>query len=318
MQKSAFIFVLILIAPFLVTSCTHQEEIKPTLSYTPPTHLVEKLPSPFFPLSAEEKEMAWGKELLIASSLAKEQDLFRSVTAYKRARILLQDSSSAESDSKRQIQIEYGLLLSYWLAHKYEQVIESFEKSKLKVNSSDFAAYDALLLILYDSYVRNGDTKKAEAIFQFMKSKSQPQADKITLSYAIANANLAQLKKSSAPEITSLLNTYEQHKKSQTRAELLNALLPGAGYYYVGQTQSAATSFLLNALFIAASYQFFQHGQTAAGIITAGFELGWYVGGIRGAGLAAKQYNNTLYSHLAQDTMSKEKLFPILMLDYGF
>lgn len=305
-------FFSVLLLSFSLTSCRHHEEIKPTLSYTPPAHFVEKLPSPFFPLSTEEKETAWGRELLIASSLAKEQDFFRSVTAYKRARILLENSA------KRELQVEYGLLLSYWLAHKYEQVIECFERSKLQVNPSEFAAYDSLLVILYDSYVRNQEMQKADTIFQFMKKSSEAKAEKIALACALEQANFSQLEASDRPEIKNLVRLYQLNKKSQTKAEVLNAVLPGAGYYYVGQTESAVTSFFLNALFIAASYQFFQHGQTAAGIITAGFELGWYIGGIRGAGLAAKQYNTTLYNNLAQETMAKEKLFPILMLDYGF
>ncbi len=270
------------------------------------------------PLTGEEKNADWAKELIIAQALAKEQDLFRTVTAFKRARILLQASHDAENSAERLSQIEFGLLLSYWLAHKYEQVCESFEKSKLQVNPSHFAAYDALLLILYDSYQKNGDTKKADMIFQYMKKRSNAFAEKVSLATSIASANIPQLEKMQNPQSTSLVTQFQQNKKSPRKAELLNAILPGAGYYYVGQTQSAITSFLLNALFITASYEFFQHGQTAAGIITTGFELGWYIGGIRGAGLAAKQYNNTLYSHLAQDVMTKEKLFPILMLDYGF
>ena len=69
--------------------------------------------------------------------------------------------------------------------------------------------------------------------------------------------------------------SYEKEKKSISKAQLLNTFIPGAGYLYVNQKQSAVTAFFLNALFIAATYHFFHKGHTAAGIITLSFESGW-------------------------------------------
>ena len=311
-------FIKLFAALFLITSvtaCTHNEEIKPNLSYTAPARFYEGLPSAFTPLTAEEKRTDWGKELLIASSLGREQDLFRAVTGFKRARIFLAEETP---NPQRQAQIEYGLLLSYWLGNKYESVIELFENGKLQVSAETFPAYDALLVMLYDSYLKANQLAKAEKTLTLMKKKSDALAAKINLYTELSTANIAQLEANRTPEIQNLMSSFTSNKKSPFKAELYNALLPGAGYFYVGQTQSAITSFFINALFIAATYEFLHHGQTAAGIITGGFELGWYIGGIRGAGLAASQYNNTLYNNLARDTMVKQKLFPILMLDYAF
>ena len=95
-------------------------------------------------------------------------------------------------------------------------------------------------------------------------------------------------------------------------------ILPGAGYLYVGQKQSAVTAFLLNGLFIAAAVHFFCKWEIAAGVITTSFEAGWYFGGIYGAGESAKLYNERVYEDLAYPALNRNGLFPVLMLQYGF
>jgi hypothetical protein len=168
------------------------------------------------------------------------------------------------------------------------------------------------LLILYDSYTKRGDEARAHSILNFMKKHSPELAHKVTLYHELSSGQC------DATEFSAIKQTFNAHRKSPEKARWLNGLLPGAGYLYIGQKQTALTSFLINALFIAATYQLFHHGQTAAAIITGGFEVGWYVGGIHGAGLAAEQYNNTLYNRLAKSELTERKLFPILMFQYSF
>ena len=96
------------------------------------------------------------------------------------------------------------------------------------------------------------------------------------------------------------------------------SFFPGAGYLYVGQRRAAVTSFLINTLFILATIRFFEREDYAAGIITAGFEAGWYFGGINGAAGAAREYNERLYERHAKDTMVQGELFPVLMFTKGF
>ncbi len=106
--------------------------------------------------------------------------------------------------------------------------------------------------------------------------------------------------------------------KSVKKAQMLNAILPGAGYYYVGQKKSALTSFIINTLFTAAAYQLFDKGYFAGGLIVSSLELGWYLGGINGAGLEAKEYNQSIYNTMAKDTMAQNRLFPVLMFETTF
>ncbi len=60
------------------------------------------------------------------------------------------------------------------------------------------------------------------------------------------------------------------------------------------------------------------HDLYAPAIITAGFEVGWYAGGIYGAGMAAKEHNTQLYEKYCYKMLQQERLFPFLMLHYGF
>jgi tetratricopeptide (TPR) repeat protein len=115
-----------------------------------------------------------------------------------------------------------------------------------------------------------------------------------------------------------LATSYRKEKKSPQGASFLNALLPGAGYLYLGQKQSAFTSFCLNSLFIGAAYYFYRENNLPAAIITTGFEMGWYFGGIVGAKEAAILYNERLYEAKAHPTMRSHKLYPLLQLNYGF
>lgn len=114
------------------------------------------------------------------------------------------------------------------------------------------------------------------------------------------------------------IHLYQKTKKSVLAAEVLNALLPGAGYFYVGQKQSAFTAFAINSLFIGTAAYFFKEKNIPAALLTLSFESGWYFGGILGAGEAAKTYNERLYEHHANPVMEEQRLFPILQLQYGF
>lgn len=111
---------------------------------------------------------------------------------------------------------------------------------------------------------------------------------------------------------------YLQSRKSPLLAGALNAFLPGAGYLYLGQHQSAFTSLCLNALFTASSAYFFKNHNLPAGILFASFEAGWYFGGILGAKENATYYNEHVYRNHAHWQMRDHKLFPVLMLKHGF
>jgi hypothetical protein len=203
-------------------------------------------------------------------------------------------------------------------------VIDTFETSALLNVDPTFAAYHDLLLILYESYRELCNPEKQARILELMEKSDPETAEKLKIAAALQEGDISAIEQfasefSTRPSyLDDLLTSYEAQKKSVATAQGLNALLPGAGYFYIGQKKSGVTAFFLNGLFIAAAVQFFRNHQLAAGIITTSFEAGWYFGGIYGAGEEAKYYNERIYENLAKETLSDRNLFPVLMMNHAF
>lgn len=314
------LFISLLLGLFLLSSCFRgrQDCLEPKLNYVIQDRYLKQLPSPFPPLTESERQQDWGKEYLIGMSFAKELDLYQAMTAFRRAEILAPPSAEA-----RKLEMEYVVLLSYYFGRRYEEVDNSFNNSGLRNVNDSFPAFHDLLLILYDTYQQLGNETKAAQILQLIQHYYPAEYEKLIISNALLTADLCQLRaiayqKPDVCDLNALLCDYDSGKKSVGKAQLINAVIPGGGYLYLGQKQTALTAFLVNSLFIAATITFFQKGEIAAGIITASFEAGWYFGGIYGAGQEARFYNERLYERYATPMMNQCRLFPALMLNYGF
>ncbi|MBA3815877.1 MAG: tetratricopeptide repeat protein [Parachlamydiaceae bacterium] len=291
--------------------------LEPNFCYIPQQRLIQRLPSPFEPLSPQELDQDWGKELFIGRAFARELDLYRAITCFKRSLLLL------PSKANRKREIEYDIFLAYYMGNKYQDAIDAFDASGLLDTPLDFPAFQDLLITLYDAYQQVGQPEKAYKILCLIASTDEEKSKALSLAGAVIEADFPMIDQiaPSTPAgktITSFIIDFQSDAKSVRKARTLNAILPGAGYYYVGQKKSALTSFLINTLFIAAAYQLFDRGYIAAGIITASLETGWYFGGINGAGLEAKEFNERLYETLGKEALIKERLFPILMINKGF
>jgi tetratricopeptide (TPR) repeat protein len=294
------------------------DRINPKVSYQIQDQHFSKLQSAFPPLSMSERASDWGREMIIAHAFAQELDLYRAVSTYKRAEILV-----ADVDTNRKLEVQYDILLCFFLAKRYDETIDAFEKSDLAHVDKTFPAYHDLLLIIYESYQEMDNPEKQAQIMELMQKSYPETAEKLQVSQAIRQGDLPAVEHFAAgfqekSYLDDLLDHYAAQKKSVSAAQALNAIIPGAGYLYIGQKKSALTAFLLNGLFIAAAYEFFHHGHTAAGIITTSFEAGWYFGGIYGAGEEAKYYNERIYEQNATTILNDTKLFPVLMIQYGF
>ncbi len=304
------LLVSILLLTFLTGCHPRTYVLDPNLCYTPTTCDIAERSSPFPPLEKEELKEEWGKELLIGEKFGEELDLYRSITALKRALFLI-----PEDESERRTQIEYDILTAYFFAEKYSDVIRSFDESNLKNLSKDSPLFNDLLVMLVLSYEKICDPYKAKVVLDILRESAPERAEKLQLSKAIQEGDLPTLQAMNRP---SWVDCYCQERLSVRKAQIYNALFPGAGYYYVGQKKTALTSFVLNALFLTATAQFFKQGYISAGIITASLEFGWYVGGINGAGLAAKFHNDHTYSQYARESMIEDQLFPTLMIQHAF
>lgn len=303
----------------IAAGCTRvPEQIEPTISHSVQDRYLRSLPSPFAPLSEEERITPWGVEMLIGHGFATQLELYQAITAYKRAAILIPPENRS-----RLLEIQYEILFSYYVALKWDDVLYTFQNSQLKAADTNFPALHDMMLILYDAYIHTGKDGDAERTLNLIHAYFPDDTQKLYLSKALLQANfpvIQEIEKQPPPKsyLTDFLDTYDREKKSISTAQTLNAFVPGAGYFYLGQKQSGVTALLLNGLFIGASVYFFETGNIPAGVIFTSFEAGWYLGGIYGAGLEAKYYNERLYEKLATPMMNKERLFPILMLNYAF
>lgn len=301
---------------FLVSCYKVSNNIEPKLSYECQKQDLKHFSHTFSPLSPTESSSSWGHEYTIALAFAKKLDLYRAISTFERADILV-----PENKLERKEEIEYYILLCYYLAQKYDNLIAYFHESELQHVDKTFPAFEDLLIILYESYLQTGQKEEAQKVKTVLKKDFPKTAKNIALGAALIDADfktLNSLKKEPGFNfLDPFLKDYEGKKKSVTKAKLFN-ILPGAGYLYLGQPRSALTAFLLNGLFIFAAYEFFHNGYTAAGIITTSFEVGWYFGGINGAGEEAKYYNERAYQKEAANLMRQEKLFPFFSLKYAF
>lgn len=323
-SHSLFRAVALLLLPLVaLTSCCRVASTSLEPRITPPSHPREgrsgcpllPLPadysslSPFVPLTEVEAQEEWGKEYRIGLAFAAEFDLYRAITAFKRALYLLPPLSEREPE------LQYAVVLSYYLGKKYPEVVSLISSTSLATVESTFPAFSDLLLVLYDSYRQVGGFAQAEALLPLLERTSSGQKEKLQLLHAVECADFSYLR---AHGYDAIVTGYCRSAKSVRAAQTFNALLPGAGYWYVGLRQTAVTALLVNALFIGAATQLLLDHQGVAATILFSFEGGWYFGGITGAGLAAKQYNEQLYGSYADKILQREKPFPCLMLKYSF
>jgi hypothetical protein len=293
---------------FLTTLEAAQEKISPKLNYAVQDRFFKSLSSPFSSLLEEEASTDWGKEWRIGKTLSQDFDLYRAITALKRAHIL------APENDPRKMEIEYQILLTYYLGKRYKEIDQLFVKGKLDQATPDFPPFHDLLVILYDTYDQLENVQKKEHLLQLIAYHYPKTHDTLKKYTALKSSDFETLK----TLVPQLHTDYFTLKKSPKKAALFNALLPGLGYYYIGLKQTAITALLLNALFIAACIYFFRKKAIAAGIITLSFAVGWYVGGIQGGTVQTEFYNTTIYEGLANPLMNREGIFPIHLLHYGF
>lgn len=310
-KRATFLFVILT----LFSACTPPVPFHPHVAYTPPSECCQKLHSAFPCLSCEEEQLDWGRELKIGLAFAQVCDYYQAITSFKRALILIGCGSPL-----RRVQLQYAIVLSYYLGAKYQEALQAFDCSELQSIESQLAIFEDLLIIVYDCCERTGEKARAAQLLEYMQINYPHLGGKLAVNLAVREGRMAEaVQMPAAPCYTKeLYGNYLAEKKSIPTARVLNAVLPGAGYWYVGQRASAITAFLLNGLFIAAAYHFFQRGNVAAGIITTSLESGWYLGGIYGGGRAAAEFNEQKYEVYGQKILGQECLYPQLMLRFAF
>ncbi len=343
---------------FLLGCTSVSEEINPSVHYSVHEKMIQSLPSAFTPLTQNELEKTWATEYRMGLFFAKKLDLYRAVTSFQRAEFLLSEEPNPVLCMDRKHEVEYYTLLCYSLGKRHEDLVTTFESSSLAFVNPDFKAYKDLLLILGEAYDATKQKHKAFSVHQALAQNYPKSAQAVLIGSALQTADnktalailhqekgeilthevsiqkalsqsmhphhfLAydQLEEHKTAKLKSVIEqthtSYLAQKKSPFTAQMLG-VIPGGGYAYLGQYQSAITAFSVNALFIGTAAYFFLNGNVPAGVLTTSFEAGWYFGSIYGAGQAAKTYNERLYEALVHPVMEEKKLYPLLQLEYGF
>src|SRR6267154_5924462 len=113
---------------FLLGSCQRvPDKIEPTLSYAVQDKYLLALPSPFPPLTEEEKNKEWGREMQIGFGFAHQLDLYQAITSFKRAEFLI-----PPEEKTRLHEAQYEILLCYYMGKKWKDVIYTFDRSQLR------------------------------------------------------------------------------------------------------------------------------------------------------------------------------------------
>lgn len=265
----------------------------------------------------------WEIEAILGNRLARELNWSQALWCFQRAALL------APEDLKTQQFLAFDQLLCRYFANQPQETARLFQTSSLADADSSWTCYTDLLAILADSYGQLAKAlhpdwrEKREMACRALQRADPEKARRVLLRGLVQDMDIEGLKAlgssdSSAFYLPPLMQVYQRGSRDPRRAGLLNALLPGAGYWYVGQRQTAATAFVLNALFGAAAWRFFQKGYPAAGLLTLSFEFGWYFGGIQGASLAAREFNRARFAPLGNKILREQGLERAPLICHGF
>ena len=87
-RDTKILFLLLLLGLSGCGKTMFNDEMVSGICFIPTERLVASWPSPFPPLTTEERKEDWAQELQMGKAFAKELDLFRAITCFKRAGFL--------------------------------------------------------------------------------------------------------------------------------------------------------------------------------------------------------------------------------------
>jgi tetratricopeptide (TPR) repeat protein len=193
------------------------DKLEPQISYMVQDKYIRSLHANFPSLDAHELAQEWGKEYYIGIAFAKKLDLYRAVTAFKRSEILIPDHLY-----HRKQEVEYFIILSYYLGKRFEEAIDAFDESDLTIIDTKFPTYHDLLVILYECYTHTQQKEKARNILTLLRHHYPDTAKELELSTALTLGHLGDVKKlpyniQTKESVSTLLKDYNNEKKCKER-----------------------------------------------------------------------------------------------------
>ncbi len=273
----------------------------------------------------------WEQELTCGWVFAKEGDLYRAITCFRKALIylnLLPENSvlSQELHNRLRIEAVTGMVASYVFHKKYHHAIEVWENFGNTLNLQGRHEAKWLLIMVVQAFSSSDEYEERAEELASMLPIEDPDRASLLYYLAIRSYSTRPLKylatqqtaAAEAPplsqEIETLFQEWAKRRKNPNLAFGLNLIIPGSGYAYLGQFPTAFTALSMNTLFIGACIEFFKAAQPMAGLVTLGLEFGWWGGGALGARLSTREYNHYLWLSMARKYMSDKHLYPEAIL----
>lgn len=250
----------------------------------------------------------WVDEFDLAKKLTLNQEYDLAIESLKKAWALCPPTYLQDRQS-----IEFAFINLYYLRKDYFSCTRYFEKSSLLYANANFIDYKKMLFMLYCAYMEIEKEDKASKVLTLLLKEDPLHSNELVAFHALNQKDFKpllslDLEPSHQKVLKLLINRFEHRRKSIQKAKWLSLVLPGLGYYYANQKQTALTSFTLNSLFIASTIKLISLKIYPLALFTFAFELGWYFGGMKGSMRAVKQHNDFEFEKLKSEVMEKKLL----------
>lgn len=262
------------------------------------------LPSPSLSISTHSAfSKNFDLEYAAAKAFLNDHLFYPTISSFKKAHLL---STNTEEKSSA----AYSLIFTYFIAKKWDLLKNLYTQGIIEHLDKE-AVYFKDAIIMF--YVALKD-QNMPFIVQNLKSYLYQDHNlkiKLELYDAITQANFA------PSEFNQMYQLYKTHEKSQLFAGIMNLLIPGAGYLYLGQLQTALTCFLALSVLIWGLYHALKTKHFAQAVLIFSIFSGFYFGSVMGAKLATITYNQALYTSIFDPILKDNQLYPEQNISYA-
>jgi len=195
-------------------------------------------------------------------------------------------------------------IICYNALGEYEKAIFEFEKQKnIKFKSNPNLALEVSkiflkvdnvsksLEIINQSLLVDMDT---EYEYDFLKIKGYIQAVNNNWDESIEIFNQIKeldIENNQVDDILIIIDENLNRKQKNPNTAGFLSIIPGAGYYYTENKQTALSSLLINSLLFYATANNINNKNYGMAVLTGVFNLSFYIGNIQGSVLRAKKFN---------------------------
>jgi tetratricopeptide (TPR) repeat protein len=138
----------------------------------------------------------------------------------------------------------------------------------IKVKDLPIFIYDKLFKLQGVLYAMDDNWESAYSSFLKMNDKNQSQ------------------------ELIKIIESNNTIKYKNPKTAMFLSIVPGAGYYYTGNNQTALSSLLVNGLLVYATTSNIKNDNIGMSLLTGVFSLSFYISNIQGAFKSAKNFNS--------------------------